>query len=145
MKNYKIDFDSVKKRLHKIQENIQLRKSHDELLGGLDDTSNNNLQRQKLIENEDLAWKQHSSLENAKRKTLEMENVSIEVMRQLDINNNSLRGINSRVVDLNAELDGSKSIMGRIMKKENRNKVLIIGFSFILLVVFLIILYLKFK
>jgi hypothetical protein len=145
MKNYKIDFDSVKKRLHKIQENIQLRKSHDELLGGLDDTSNNNLQRQKLIENEDLAWKQHNSLENAKRKTLEMENVSIEVMRQLDINNNSLRGINSRVVDLNTELDGSKSIMGRIMKKENRNKVVIIGFSFILLVVLLIILYLKFK
>ena len=127
----------------KIQDNIHFLKSQDELLGGLDDRSVNNLQKQKLIENEDYVWKQSTNLSKAKMSTLNLENVSIEVMKQLDTNNNNLRGINSRVLDLNGELDNSQSIMGRIMKKENRNKLLIVIFSILLLGVFCFVIYLK--
>ena len=129
----------------KIQDNIHFLKSQDELLGGLDDRSVNNLQKQKLIENEDYVWKQSTNLSKAKMSTLNLENVSIEVMKQLDTNNNNLRGINSRVLDLNGELDNSQSIMGRIMKKENRNKLLIVIFSILLLGVFCFVIYLKLK
>ena len=129
----------------KIQDNIHFLKSQDELLGGLDDRSVNNLQKQKLIENEDYVWKQSTNLSKAKMSTLNLENVSIEVMKQLDTNNNNLRGINSRVLDLNGELDNSQSIMRRIMKKENRNKLLIVIFSILLLGVFCFVIYLKLK
>ena len=74
-----------------------------------------------------------------------MENISIEVMRNLEHNTNNMKGINSKVGDMNVELDHSQSIMTRILKKENRNKVVIAIFSILLFIVFGIILYFKFS
>ena len=136
MKLYKNEIDIIKKRVMKAQDNFYTKKSHDELLGGLRETSNNEQQMQKLIEKEELAWKQHSNLEHAKRASIEMENISIEVLRNLDHNTQNMKGINSKVSDLTTELDYSSSIMGRILKKENRNKVIIAVFSIVLFILF---------
>jgi hypothetical protein len=102
------------------------------------------MQRQKLIENEVLAWKQHSNLEHAKRTSLEMESISIEVMRQLERNTQNINGINSKVIGMNTEIDHSHSIMSRITKKENRNKVILAMFSLILFIMFIVFIYYKF-
>ena len=98
-------------------------------------------QKSKLIENEALAYKQQQSLEQAKRVAIEIEHNSIGIMNNLERNNEIIRGVNSRVVGLNDNLDNSNSIMGRILKKENRNKLVIAGFSVLVLTVFSVILY----
>ena len=122
MKTYKNEYEQIRRRVVKSQENLYLKKNQDELLGGIVEVSNKEMQRQKLIENEELAWKQHSSLEQAKRTSLEMENISMEVMRQLDKNTQNMKGIDNKITGMNKELDQSSTIMSRIMKKENRNK-----------------------
>lgn len=98
-------------------------------------------QQPKLIENEELAWKQGEKLENAKRAVIEMEGVSLGVMRDLDRQTGQLRNINSKVGDMNQELDFSKSILGRIMKRENRNKIIIGVVVVIIGLIFILILY----
>ena len=84
-------------------------------------------------------------LENAKRMTLEMEQSSIGIMRGLEENNQKLGDVNNKVISLNGELDDSNGIMTRILKKENRNKLVIAGFCIVLTVAFIAIIYYKFN
>ena len=100
-----------------------------------------NNQKSKLIGNDALAYKQQQNLENAKRAAIEIEHASIGIMNGLEHNNGMLKGVNSKVNDLNNNLDDSNNILARIMKKENRNKLMIVGFVIILLTAFSLILY----
>ena len=109
----------------------------------LDSSNDNTNQKQKLIENEVLAIKQNNNIEKAKRMAIEMEHVSIGIMGGLHENNQKLTGVNAKVGDLNGELDNSNGIMTRILKKENRNKLVIAGFSIALILAFIIIIYFK--
>jgi hypothetical protein len=125
-----------------------LKKDQDSLLKGnnieeLDLSSANNNQKQKLIENEDLVIKQSNNIENAKRIAIEMEHVSIGIMSGLHENNQKLTGVNTKVTTLNSELNMSHGIMTRILKKENRNKLIIAGFSVALILAFIFIIYYK--
>ena len=107
------------------------------------DSTNNSNHKQKLIETEAMAWKQNSNIENAKRIAIEMEHMSIGIMSGLEDNNQKLKGTNNKVTGLNDELDNSNGIMTRILKKENRNKLVIAGFSVILFIAFIVIIYLR--
>ncbi len=125
-----------------------MKKDQDSLLKGnnieeLDLSSANNNQKQKLIENEDLVIKQSNNIENAKRIAIEMEHVSIGIMSGLHENNQKLTGVNTKVTTLNSELNMSHGIMTRILKKENRNKLIIAGFSVALILAFIFIIYYK--
>jgi len=104
-----------------------------------------NSQKSKLIENEALAYKQQQSLENAKRAVLDIEHQSIGIMSDLEKNNEMLKGVNDKVHNLNKNLDNSHSILTRILKRENRNKLIIVIFSFVVVMIFSIILYNNFK
>ena len=90
-----------------------------------------------------MAWKQTSKIEAATRIALEMEHVSIGIMSGLEQNNQKLKGTNNKVTGLNDELDNSNGIMTRILKKENRNKLIIAGFSAVLFIAFIVIIYFK--
>ena len=92
-----------------------------------------------------MAFKQNNNLENAKRMTLEMEQSSIGIMRGLEENNQKLGDVNNKVISLIGELDDSNGIMTRILKKENRNKLVIAGFCIVLTVAFIAIIYYKFN
>lgn len=129
----------------KTSENTKLKHDQDFLIKGseLDDSTASSHHKQKLIENEVLALKQSSNLEKAKMVAIDMEHVSIGIMNGLHENNQKLSGVNKKVSTLNSELDNSSGIMGRILKKENRNKLIIVGFSLLLALVFLIIIYSK--
>ena len=110
---------------------------------GEDDSYDNGYSKQKLIENEELAWQQGEKLEGAKRSAIEMEGVSMHIMHDLDHQTNQLKIIHSKTNEMSGELEESNSIMGRIMKRENRNKVIIGVFSFIIVLAFILILYFK--
>jgi len=146
VKNYKINFDVLRRNFLKLQDNYNTKKSQESLLGTEEDVGSpnqSNIQKQKLIENESLAWKQNHKIENAKRQVIEMEHTSIKIMEGLDHNNNSLKGINSKVNGLNDQLEDSSSIMGRMLKKENRNKLIIAAFTFFIVSAFIIIVFFK--
>ena len=144
MKSYRDELEIIKKRVIKCQDSFYLKKTHDELLGGLGETNIKQHQKQKLIENYELTSKQQRKLDYAKRATMHMENLSIDVMRNLEQNTQNMTGINTKVIDINHELEQSHGIMARIMKKENKNKFLISLFSLVIFIIFIFVIYFKF-
>jgi len=146
VKNYKINFDALRRNFLKLQDNYYTNKSQESLLGTEENVrspNQSNIQKQKLIENESLAWKQNHKIENAKMQVIEMEHSSIKIMEGLEQNNNSLKGINCKVNGLNDQLEDSNSIMGRMLKKENRNKLIIAAFTIFIVSAFLVIVFFK--
>ena len=146
LRTYKNDHEQIKKRFLKLQDNYIIKKSQEALItdeiNEIEDIGGKkNNQKSKLIENEALAYKQQQSLEQAKRNALEIEHASIGIMNGLYNNNEMLKVVNNKVHNLNDNLDDSNSIITRIMKKENRNKLIIAVFSIIILIIFGVILY----
>ena len=94
-------------------------------------------QHQKLIEKE--VFSQSLNLENSKRSMIEMESVSINIMGNLKRNNENLLNINNKVEDLSKEIDNGNTIMRRIFRKENKNKIVIAVFTMIFLLMFVLI------
>lgn len=139
----------MRKKFLKTSENVKLKKDQSRLLTGVGSTdldtsgSITGNQKTKLIETEVLSFKQNNNLEIAKRAAIEMEQVSIGIMTGLEENNHKLGGVNNKVNSLNEELDNSSGIMKRILKKENRNKLVIAGFSLVLTIAFILIIYYK--
>jgi len=91
--------------------------------------------------NDEMAWKQGEKLEVAKRAVMEVEHGSLGVMRDLENQTQQLKIITGKVGDMNIELEESNSIMARIMKRENRNKLIIGIVSIVVIVIMIIILY----
>lgn len=150
LRTYKNEYEQTKKRFLKLQDTYILKKSKEALMTDeLDEqelqeiggNGKKNNQKTKLIENEALAYKQQQSIEQAKRVAIDIEHHSIGIMNDLDRNNQMLKGVNEKVYHLNKNLDNSNSIMTRILKKENRNKLIIAGFSVLVFTIFSVILY----
>lgn len=144
LRNYKNEYENLKSRFNKIQENYINKKGQNALgLAGFEDEmTNKKAQKQKLIEHEEIAWNQNEKLQNAKRKTIEMESVSIDVMRNLDKQSDQMKIVGNKIVDLNSEIDQSQDLINRMLRRENRNKIIIILFT--LSLVLILILYLFF-
>ena len=133
----------MKKRFNKLQENYINKKSHDALI--LCSEENNNVcQNKKLIENEELAWSQHEKLENVKRKIIEMDNVGIEIMNDLEHQSGIMKGVSSKLNDMNVNIENSNSLINRMIRRENRNKMIIVILAVLIIFSFLIILCVKF-
>jgi predicted RND superfamily exporter protein len=118
------------------------KQDNNELFGDLS-KSKKGYYKDKLIENEHLAYTQGEKLEGAKRSALEMQDVSHGIMRDLNKQTGQLRDIHGKLGDMNQEIDESGSIMQRIMKRENRNKVIIAIFTIIVIFIFMLIIYFK--
>ena len=146
MQSQKRELESVKKSFNKLQENYIERKSHEALMGDEDDLdggrkSKGTHNKNKLIENEELAWQQGEKLENAKRGVLEAEGISLGVMRDLNHQTGKLKIITDKVGEMNQEIDESNTIMSRITKNENRNKIIIGVIAIITVLAIILILY----
>ena len=105
------------------------------------DTSN---QREKLIDNDEIAWNSYSKLEKVKRTTIEMENISIEVSRELNNQTDKLKGISSKVNEINRDISTSTGLINKMMNLQRRNKVIILLFSLFLILTFVGIMCFKF-
>jgi len=137
IKNYKNGIDSYKKRLNKLKETQSYNKSLDSMLVNTAET-----QREKLI-NDELAWNQLEKIQGAKRATIEMEHISLEVSKELYSQSEKMSGISDKLKNMNGEIDSSNSLIRRMMRRENRNKAIIAIFSIFLIFLFLTILYFK--
>ncbi len=135
LRNYKNEVENIRKRFLKMQENYITRKSQDVLfIEGIDDHNTNKSQKQKLIDNEQLAWGQHENLEHMKRKTIEMENVSVDIMRNLDNQNNKMKLVGNKLMGVNENIQESESLVKRMLRREYRNKLIVIVFGITLAV-----------
>jgi hypothetical protein len=136
VRNYRICLDQYKKRIIKQRETVANNRNLDRLV------TNDNTQREKLIDS-DMAWEQLNKIELAKRATIEMEHVSIDICKDLNKQTEAMKGVGHKLTDMNREIRSSNSLISRMMRREHRNRAIITIFSVGFVMTFLVILYFK--
>jgi predicted RND superfamily exporter protein len=138
VRNYKNGLDQYKKRILKSKEAIASNRNLDSLLI----TTTSESQREKLI-NEEVAMEQMNKIDCVKRTTIEMEHISLEICKDLNRQTETMKGVQTKLTDVNKELQGSNSLISRMMRREHRNRAIITIFSVGFVMTFLVILYFK--
>lgn len=72
-----------------------------------------------------------------------MEKVSLDVMKDLEHQSNVIRGTNNKIISMNREVDQGNSLINSMLRRENRNKLIIIMMVIALSMVLGIMLYVK--
>lgn len=140
-RNYANEIDKLNKKYLKVQDRYIKRKNNDILsFDGIEVSANNKAQKMNLIENE-----QNDSIEEIKRKTYDIENTGKNIMTNLNMQNDQMRSVRDNIKALNGEIDESNGIVSRMLRRENRNKLIIILFSVIIAIIFILIVFYKFK
>ena len=140
-RNYANEIDKLNKKYLKVQERYIKRKNNDILsFDGIEVSANKKAQKMNLLENE-----QNDSIEEIKRKTYDIENTGKNIMTNLNTQNDQMRSVRDNIKGLNGEIDESNGIISRMLRRENRNKLIIIIFSVILVIIFILIVMYKFK
>ena len=140
-RNYANEIDKLNKKYLKVQERYIKRKNNDILsFDGIEVSANKKAQKMNLLENE-----QNDSIEEIKRKTYDIENTGKNIMTNLNTQNDQMRSVRDNIKGLNGEIDESNGIISRMLRRENRNKLIIIIVSVILVIIFILIVMYKFK
>jgi hypothetical protein len=136
----------MSKKFFRLQENYINRKSHDALiLDSFDSNSNlKKAQKQRLIENEEMAYNQAEKLERIKRTTIDMDDRQTNIMRDLEKQTGQLKAVNKKTIEMNSDIDESDQIVNRMWRRERRFRLLKYVFISSLLIAFMIVLYFKF-
>lgn len=142
MKNFKTEFNKLKDQFNKNQSNYINAKSNEALYLNSDDLNHNNINaynNNNLMDNEELAYSQGNKLDIATRKCLEIEGRGNEVMRQLEHQTNVMNNVNNNLDDMNFQLGDSNNLIGKMLRRENRNKIVIliavIFFAIVLIII----------
>jgi len=132
LEKYTIDYNYISRELCKLKEHLEISKMAQQLIIQENDNCKSNLG---LFQTE--SFKQNLNLESSQRSMIEMECVSLNINENLIRNNDNLLNTSSKVSKLNREIQTGTIIIKRIFNKENQNKLIIVGFSTILLIIFL--------
>ena len=140
-RNYANEIDKLNKKFLKLQDKYIKKKNNDILaFDGIEVSANKQAQKMNLLENE-----QNDSIEEIKRKTYDIENTGKNIMTNLNTQNDQMRSVRDNIKVLNGEIDESNGIVSRMLRRENRNKLIIIAFTIILAILFILIVMYKFK
>ena len=117
-----------KKRWKKLKEKLKLLKK----------TNKDSIQ---VIDEDDasqnIKYDSFHKLQQATRSTIEMENMSGNILGDLNNQSNQMKSVSSKIGLINEDIDTSNSILGKMFSRQNRDKRIIIIFGLILIMAFL--------
>ena len=117
-----------KKRWKKLKEKLKLLKK-------------NNKDSIEVIDEDDasqnIKYDSFNKLQQATRSTIEMENMSGNILGDLNNQSNQMKSVSSKIGLINEDIDTSNSILGKMFSRQNRDKRIIIIFGLILIMAFL--------
>ena len=117
-----------KKRWKKLKEKLKLLKK----------TNKDSIQ---VIDEDDasqnIKYDSFNKLQQATRSTIEMENMSGNILGDLNNQSNQMKSVSSKIGLINEDIDTSNSILGKMFSRQNRDKRIIIIFGLILIMAFL--------
>lgn len=131
--NYKNEFRNLKSRFT-AQQALYIDKKSEEALQEAIEKGNPN-----FINQDDAYYKQTERLEDGKRKIMSVDQSAIEVGKELSIQTDKMKNMDSRLVGLTNSVEESDTIVTRMMKRENKTKLLIFGLIVALAVIFVLI------
>ena len=138
VRRYRIEFDQLKRNLHKAFDNYTTKKYNETLFSTKPKEESANL----LKYNTRLS-KQNEQLTDATKTLYESDKVSIEIINNLNQQNAQATGTKSKVKTILNSIGESNTIISRMMKREKLVKFALSGIVTIILVAILFILYNK--
>ena len=119
-----------KKRWKKLREKIKLLKKN-----------NNNNQNNINDEYEDTTqttrFNSFNKLQQATRSTIEMENMSGNILGDLNNQSSQMKNVSSKIGLINEDIDSSNNILNKMFSRQNRDKRIIIIFGLLLFFIFI--------
>ena len=117
-----------KKRWKKLKEKLKLLKK-------------NNKDSIEVIDEDDasqnIKYNSFNKLQQATRSTIEMENMSGNILGDLNNQSNQMKNVSSKIGLINEDIETSNNILGKMFSRQNRDKRIIIIFGLILIMAFL--------
>ena len=119
-----------KRRWKKLKEKLKLLK-------------NNNNQSDPLSQETDeetsqsIRFNSFNKLQRATRSTIEMENMSGNILGDLNSQSSQMKNVSSKIGLINEDIDSSNTILNKMFNRQNRDKKIIIIFGIILTLIFL--------
>jgi len=117
-----------KKRWKKLKEKLKLLKKIN------DKNSNNEMEEED--NSQSIRLKSFNKLQQATRSTIEMENMSGNILGDLNNQSNQMKNVSSKIGFMNDDIDSSNNILNKMFSRQNRDKKLIIILGVILLLAF---------
>ena len=140
--NNKNDQGKTKEIQKKLSENKKKFKKLKEKLKSL--KKNNNNQNQDSINDDidddtsqSMKYNTFHKLQLATRTSIEMENMSGNILGDLNNQTNQMKGVSSKIGLINDDIDTSNSILGKMFRRQGRDKKIIIICGITLMLIFL--------
>ena len=117
-----------KKRWKKLKEKLKLlKKANKDSIQVIDEDD----------ASQNIKYDSFNKLQQATRSTIEMENMSGNILGDLNNQSNQMKSVSSKIGLINEDIDTSNSILGKMFSRQNRDKRIIIIFGLILIMAFL--------
>ena len=117
-----------KKRWKKLKEKLKLlKKANKDSIQVIDEDD----------ASQNIKYDSFNKLQQATRSTIEMENMSGNILGDLNNQSNQMKNVSSKIGLINEDIDTSNSILGKMFSRQNRDKRIIIIFGLILIMAFL--------
>ena len=117
----------LKEKLKLIKKNSNKNEDNNNALNeeGDDDTTNS------------IKYNSFNKLQLATRSTIEMENMSGNILGDLSNQSHQMKGVSSKIGLINDDMDISNSVLGKMFNRQGRDKKIIVIFGIILILIFL--------
>ena len=117
-----------KKKWKKLKEKLKLLKKIN------DKNSSNEVEEED--NSQSIRLKSFNKLQQATRSTIEMENMSGNILGDLNNQSNQMKNVSSKIGFMNDDIDSSNNILNKMFSRQNRDKKMIIILGVILLFAF---------
>ena len=118
-----------KKRWKKLKEKLKLLKKNNNNSINVDDVEEETSQS--------IRFNTFNKLQQAARSTIEMENMSGNILGDLNNQSSQMKNVSSKIGLINEDIDTSNNILTKMFSRQSRDKKIIIVFGMILLFAFL--------
>lgn len=143
--NYKNQIDEYNVKYSKIQELYIQNKNQNSLAFDFTDIdSSKKIQKESLIDNEGGLYGMHNTLDEIQREAYRIEDMGNNMRYQFEIQGDQMKNIRDNIFDLNNHINHSNKLINNMLKRENRNKCILIVFCVVGFFILFIILYYKF-
>ena len=140
--NNKNDQSKTKEIQKKLSENKKKFKKLKEKLKAFKKNNNNNQNQDSIDDIDDdtsqsMKYNTFHKLQLATRTSIEMENMSGNILGDLNNQTNQMKGVSSKIGLINDDIDTSNTILGKMFRRQGRDKKIIIICGITLMLIFL--------
>ena len=119
-----------KKRWKKLKEKLKIIKNNNKNINQLNEDADDET-------SQSLRFNSFNKLQQATRSTIEMENMSGNILGDLNNQSSQMKNVSSKIGLINDDIDSSNNILNKMFSRQSRDKKIIIIFGLILFIIFL--------